>query len=83
MTKKTDAFEVREDGLGWVERSPRTVGVARARDAAEALKWNASMLRVSPLFGRWFPKGVFKFRTWEEEEQWTRQQISKALSRRR
>ncbi len=36
------------------------------------------MLRLSPLYGRWFPKGVFKFKTWEEEEAWTKMQIAKA-----
>lgn len=72
---------VREDGQGWVECPPKTVGEAKPLSPAAALRWNSSMLRLSPLCGRWFPKGVFKFKTWEEEEAWTRAQIRKASLR--
>lgn len=37
------------------------------------------MLRLSPLCGRWFPKGVYRFKTWDEEQAWTRQQIARAM----
>lgn len=73
--------EVREDGMGWVSVTPKTVGVAKAWTVEQRLNWNAGMLRLSPLCGKWFPKGVFKFRTWEEEAVWTREQIQKALAR--
>jgi hypothetical protein len=42
---------------------------------AAALRWNSSMLKLSPLCGRWFPRGVYKFKTWEEEAAWTKTQI--------
>jgi hypothetical protein len=76
-------WRVREDGLGWVGTEPRTVGRSRALLPGESLRWNADMLRLSPLCGRWFPKGVYRFRTWEEEHAWTRTQTRQTLDRRR
>lgn len=75
---KGSQFAVREDGLGWVEHPPKTVGKMQPLSPAAALRWNNSMLRLSPLCGRWFPRGVFKFKTWEEEAAWTKTQIGKA-----
>jgi hypothetical protein len=69
--------------MGWEERPPKIVGRQRPLTPGEALAWNAAMLRLSPLCGQWFPKGVFKFRTWEEEESWTREQIARARQRRK
>ena len=74
-------FIVREDGLGWVDFHPKTVGRLEPLSPAAALRWNNSMLRLSPLCGRWFPRGVFKFKTWEEESTWTKAQIGKASLR--
>ena len=71
-------LQVREDGLGWVERPLKVVGQVRLISPAEALRWNRSMLKLSPMCGRWFPKGVYKFKTWEEEAEWTKMQIGKA-----
>jgi len=73
--------QVREDGLGWVAMPPKEVGVPKPLTPEQRLRWNADMLRLSPLCGKWFPKGVFKFRTWEEEAEWTREQIQKAQLR--
>ncbi|GEM_PF-2227102 len=70
---------LREDGLGWQEQEPRTVGRLRPLGPKAALQWNNSMLRLSPLCGRWFPKGVYRFKTWDEEQIWTRQQIARAM----
>ena len=72
---------LREDGLGWEECPLKVVGCLRPLGAKAALQWNNSMLRLSPLCGRWFPKGVFKFRTWAEEQEWTRIQIEAAMKR--
>jgi hypothetical protein len=79
--KKREPWLVREDGRGWIERPTRVVGSPRAFSPEEALSWNAEMLRLSPLCGKWFPSGVFKFRTWEDEQEWTRNQISQAQKR--
>jgi hypothetical protein len=74
-------LQVREDGLGWVERPLKVVGQVRPMSPAEALRWNSSMLKLSPMRGRWFPKGAYKFKTWEEEAEWTKMQIRKASLR--
>lgn len=71
-------LQVREDGLGWVERPLKVVGKVCALTPAAALRWNSSMLRLSPLCGRWFKHGVYKFKTWEEEAAWTQAQIKAA-----
>lgn len=72
---------VREDGLGWTEQPLKVVGQVRVLSPADALRWNSSMLKLSPLCGRWFPRGVYKFKTWEEEEEWTKVQIKAASLR--
>jgi hypothetical protein len=72
---------VREDGLGWVEKPLKVVGKTPEVSPAAALRWNSSMLRLSPLRGRWFPPGVYKFKTWEEEAEWTKTQIQAASLR--
>jgi len=72
---------VRKDGLGWVERPLKVVGRVRSINPAEALHWNSSMLTLSPMCGRWFPKGAYKFKTWDEEAEWTNMQIRKASLR--
>jgi hypothetical protein len=74
-------FVVREDGLGWMEQPVPTVGKLRTLSPKEALDWNGAMLKLSPLCGQWFPRGVFKFKSWEEEREWTRDQIKRALER--
>ena len=65
-----DAWKVREDGLGWEETPVKVVGKSRRRSPAEVLKWNESVLRLSPRFGKWFPRGVYRFKTWEDLERW-------------
>ena len=72
---------IREDGLGWVEKPVKMVGRFRPMSPKAALQWNNSMLKLSPLCGRWFPKGVFRFKTWTEEIEWTRIQIEAAMKR--
>lgn len=67
MKKK---WKVREDGLGWKETPMKVVGHPRRRTLKATLQWNESMLRLSPMFGRWFPRGVYRFRTWEDLEKW-------------
>ncbi len=74
-------MRVREDGLGWEDQPVKTVGRVRRFSPAAALRWNSSMLKLSPLCGKWFTPGVYKFKTWEEEAEWTRQQIKTASSR--
>jgi len=81
MTERSFKFTVREDGLGWEERPLKVVGKAPGFSPAAALRWNSSMLRLSPLRGRWFPSGVYKFKTWEEEAEWTKTQIQAASLR--
>jgi hypothetical protein len=73
--------EVREDGMGWVTRPIKTVGKVYPMTPSTALRWNSSMLKLSPLCGKWFKPGVYKFKTWEEEAEWTRQQIKMASLR--
>jgi hypothetical protein len=74
---------VREDGQGWEERPLKTVGRVRPLSPAAALRWNSDMLKLSPLCGRWCPPGVYKFRTWEEEAEWTKAQLKAASLRRK
>ncbi len=74
-------FEVREDGRGWNEGPVKTVGYHSPFSPLEALRWNAAMLKLSPLCGRWFTRGVFKFKTWNEERTWTQIQINQAMQR--
>lgn len=74
-------MRIREDGLGWEAEPIKTVGRVRRLSPAAALQWNRSMLKLSPLCGKWFAPGVYKFKTWEEEAEWTRQQIKTASSR--
>ena len=81
MSKGNTSFEVREDGLGWKEGRVKVVGLRSPSDPAKALRWNSSMLRLSPLCGKWFPRGVFRFKTWEEERLWTKDQIKRASLR--
>jgi len=72
---------VRKDGKGWVESNLKVVGRLSPTNPQLALQWNRDMLRLSPLNGRWFPKGVYKFKTWDEEQEWTTKQVNLALSR--
>lgn len=81
MSTGNSRFKVRDDGLGWEAATPKTVGKKRQLSPAEALRWNQSMLTLSPLCGKWFPRGVFKFKSWEEESEWTKTQIAAANSR--
>lgn len=81
MSGNASRFRVREDGLGWEETRGKTVGHAAPLSPAAALKWNSSMLKLSPLCGRWFKPGVYKFKTWEEESEWTKAQIAAASLR--
>jgi hypothetical protein len=74
-------LQVREDGLGWVERPMKVVGKVRILTPAAALRWNSSMLKLSPLCGHWFKRGAYKFKTWEEEAEWTQAQIKVASLR--
>lgn len=75
MSRRASKVSVREDGLGWVDSPSKTVGHMTPLAPAAALRWNSSMLKLSPLCGRWFPRGVYKFKTWEEEAAWTKTQI--------
>ncbi len=79
----TTPWQVREDGRGWVAAPVKVVGIPRRFSPREALAWNAAMLRLSPLCGNWFPQGVFKFRSWEDERRWTIDQINQAQPRQR
>lgn len=81
MKERLSKLAVREDGLGWVEKPLKSVGKAPEFSPADALRWNSSMLRLSPLCGKWFPPGVYKFKTWEEEAEWTKTQIQAASLR--
>ena len=81
MKERSSKLAVREDGLGWVEKPLKGVGKAPVFSPAAALRWNSSMLRLSPLCGKWFPPGVYKFKTWEEEAEWTKAQIQAASLR--
>jgi hypothetical protein len=74
-------FQVREDGLGWANDLVKTVGHIPRPNPEDALRWNTEMLKLSPLYGRWFTRGVFKFKTWTEERAWTQTQINQALQR--
>lgn len=74
-------MQMRKDGLGWEERPIKVIGRIRALGPEEALRWNSAMLKLSPLCGRWFPKGVFRFKTWQEEAEWTKTQIRLASLR--
>ena len=70
MNKKPTPFKVREDGLGWEEGPVKVVGRPRPFDPKRALQWNSEMLRLSPQLGKWHPRGVFRFKTWEDFNQW-------------
>lgn len=60
----------------------KTVGKERRRTAEEALDWNASVIRMAPYWARRRPRGVYRFKTPEDLEQWERT-ISKTEMRRR
>lgn len=75
------SFEVRKDGWGWVDGHVKTVGRSAPPNPLVALHWNAEMLKLSPLYKRWFARGVFKFKTWAEERAWTQTQINQAMQR--
>jgi hypothetical protein len=81
--KKTapQPFQVREDGRGWTDGPVKVVGRPASPNPLDALRWNADMMRLSPLYGRWFARGVFKFKTWTEERTWTQMQINQAMQR--
>ena len=81
MKPTPNPWTLREDGLGWEDHPPKVVGRLRPLGPKAALQWNNSMLRLSPLCGRWFPKGVFRFKTWTEEQEWTKRQIETAMKR--
>ena len=70
MTKNSTPFKVRADDLGWEEGPVKVVGRPRPFDPGRALKWNADMLRLSPRFGKWHARGVYRFKTWEAFGQW-------------
>jgi len=74
-------FQVREDGRGWSDGPVKTVGYHSPFSPLKALRWNAEMLRLSPLYGRWTVRGVFKFKTWAEERTWTQAQINQTIQR--
>lgn len=81
MSTGSANFKIREDGLGWETTEPKTVGKSKRLSPAEVLRWNQSMLRLSPLCGKWFPRGIFKFKSWKEESEWTKTQLAAASSR--
>lgn len=60
---------VREDGLGWVMKT-KQVGKPQPANPICAIRWNEDMLRLSPNVGKWHPRGVFRFKTWEEFDTW-------------
>ena len=64
---------LRPDGLGWEDTALKTVGEVCLMDPAAALQWNRTVLRLSPRYGRWHPHGIFKFRSWEQINEWDRQ----------
>ena len=65
-----DTWKIREDGLGWEETSIKVVGRPRRRSPTEVLKWNEEMLRLAPAWRRQRIKGVYRFKTWEEKDEW-------------
>jgi len=83
MSRSSSSPALREDGLGWEERPLKTVGRTQPRSPAEVLRWNSAMLKLSPFCGQWCPPGVYKFKTWEEEHEWTQAQLQAADSRRK
>lgn len=64
-----NSHEVREDGLGWKMKT-KQVGKPNPADPRAAIHWNADMMRLSPNVGKWHPRGVFRFKTWEEFNKW-------------
>lgn len=74
-------FRVREDGRGWVDGPVKIVGRPKPHDPVLALHWNAEMMKLSPRCRHPVIRGVFKFKTWEEEREWTRLQINQATTR--
>lgn len=73
MTSQDTSHKLREDGLGW-EMKMKVVGKPRPHDPAAALHWNMEMLKLSPNLGKWHPRGVFRFKTWEAFEEWQKHQ---------
>jgi len=63
---------LREDGLGWADGQSLLVGKPQTFDPQAALRWNNAVLRLSPSFSHWFPRGVYKFSSWEQEAEWSR-----------
>ena len=71
MSEETKRI-LREDGLGWSGEPSLTIGQPRPFDPQAALRWNSATLRLSPCFGHWLPRGIYKFSSWEEEAAWSR-----------
>lgn len=69
MDERAESWRVWEDGGGW-DFKPKTVGRPPEPNPERAVQWNAQMLRMSPNLGRWHPRGVFRFKTWEEFNAW-------------
>ena len=67
-----DAWKIREDGMGWEETPVKVVGRPHRRSLTESLKWNEGILRFAPAWRRQRIKGVYRFKTWEEKDEWDR-----------
>ena len=61
----------------------KTVGKARKRTVQEALDWNASVIRMAPRWTRRRPRGVYRFKTAEDLEQWERTMLETETAMRR
>lgn len=75
-----ERFKIREDGLGWDNPPMKVVGTPRQWTPEEALRWNSQMLRLSPRCGKWYPRGVYKFKTWEDLERWEKEMQTRRLT---
>ena len=72
---------VREDGRGWVEAPIKVVGRRRPMTPEEALHWNEKALSLAPAWTRWRPRGVFRFKTYSEVEEWDQRIRMEAMRR--
>ena len=71
---------MREDGLGWNMPPIKTVGRKTPLTPAQALAWNGSLSVLLPDWARRRPRGVFRFKTWEQANQWDQMVRKKAQS---
>ena len=45
----------------------------------QALRWNFEILKLAPAELRRRPKGVFRFKTWEEVAEWDRKMLNQTV----